>query len=188
MKIGVLVPGHAAERRRAAFASHGCDQVIEVSPAETAAKAVAVALDHLRAGDALVAFRLRDLFINIRDFVLLVDILERHHCALELIVERINTAHDRAVAALCSELVATENVLHRTKVRNGLEATIRSGQPIGRRRKLSTEDVAIIRSAIDSGDVTVREAARQFGVARGTLQRHLAELRAKNLNGSCNEA
>jgi DNA invertase Pin-like site-specific DNA recombinase len=155
--------------------------VIEVAPAETAAKAVAVALDQMKPGDSLVAFRLRDLFINVRDFVLLVDTLERRQCALELIVERINTGQDRAVAALCSELVATERVLHRTKVRDGLEATVRSGQTIGRRRKLTSEDVAVIRSAIDSGDITVREAARQFGVARGTLQRHLAELRAKSL-------
>ncbi len=177
MKIGVFVPGVASEHRQRALMGAGCSRVIEVGPSESSVRAVQAALDQLEPGDTLVAWRMRDLFLNVRDFVLLVDALERKRCFIQLIVEQLDTSRDRAAADLCSALIVTEQNLHRAKVRTGLEETIRAGQPIGRKRKLSQDDVTLIQTAISSGEITVREAARQFGVARATLQRHLSERR-----------
>ena len=184
MKIGVFVAGAADEQRRSALRAAGCDNLIEVSPSQTAVKAVQEALDRLVPGDFLVAWRMRDLFLNVRDFVILIDALERKRCFIQLIVEQLDTSRDRSAADLCSALIATEQRLHRAKVRDGLEGTIRSGQPIGRRRKLSRDDINLIQAALSAREVTVREAARQFGVARATLQRHLSERRAEALGAS----
>jgi DNA invertase Pin-like site-specific DNA recombinase len=66
-----------------------------------------------------------------------------------------------------------ERNLIRERTNAGLKAARARGRKGGRRRKLTGRDIKAIEAMMKTGELTVKEIARRFGVSTATLYRNV---------------
>src|SRR5271157_5387171 len=137
----------------------------------TARPQLEACLKSLREGDTFVVWRLDRLGRNLADLVRLIAELETRRIHFESLTEKIETGSPagKLVFHVFSALAEFERNLIRERTLAGLRAARARGRNGGRRRKIKTKDIQVIKALMNAGDLTVQDIADKFGVARSTL-------------------
>jgi DNA invertase Pin-like site-specific DNA recombinase len=167
--------------QRDALAAAGCERVFEdrASGARAERPGLRRALDHLRAGDTLVVWRLDRLGRSLKDLIARADQLRERGVGLRSLTEAIDTSSSggELVFHMFGALAQFERALIRERTRAGLEAARARGRLGGRRKALDARQRAHAVDLYRSKKHTVKEICQIVGVSRQTLYAYVAEAR-----------
>ena len=132
-------------------------------------------LEHLRAGDTVVVWKLDRLSRSLRDLLRLMEQLEARGAGFRSLTEAIDTTTPagRMMMQMVGAFAEYEREMVRERTRAGLEQARKEGRTGGRRPKLSAAQEQDIIDSVTSGRRTAAECARLFGVHRSTVSRLL---------------
>jgi DNA invertase Pin-like site-specific DNA recombinase len=133
-----------------------------------------------RDGDTLVVWRLDRLGRTMVDLIKLVTDLEGRGVGFRSLTESIDTTTPggKLIFHVFSALAEFERNLTRERTRAGLLAARARGRVGGRKRVMTDRDVAVAKTLLREGSLTVEEVAEQSGVSMATLYRYLPGGRA----------
>jgi len=163
--------------QRDALKQAGCNVVYE--EAASGKNAIRSELEQcrkaLRAGDTLVVWRLDRLGRSLPDLVQIVAELEKGGIGFESLTEKIETgsAAGKLVFHVFAALSEFERNLIRERTQAGLAAARARGRCGGRKPKLDDKQVREIKALLRDPDIQVADVARQYGVSRTTLYKHV---------------
>ena len=163
--------------QRDALKQAGCSVVYE--EAASGKNAIRPELEQcrkaLRAGDTLVVWRLDRLGRSLPDLVRVVAELEKDGIGFESLTEKIETgsAAGKLVFHVFAALSEFERNLIRERTQAGLAAARARGRCGGRKPKLDENQVREIKALLRDPDIQVADVARQYGVSRTTLYKHV---------------
>ena len=173
----VSTADQAPELQLDALAEAGCDRVWTDHATGTRADRpqLAAVLDHLRAGDTLVVWRLDRLARSLSDLLLIAKQLEERDVGLRSVREQIDTTTPggRLIFHVFGALAEFEADLVRERTHAGLAAARARGRTGGRRPSLSAAQTARARELYEAKELTVEEIAQALGVSRATIYRAL---------------
>ena len=129
----------------------------------------------LRAGDTLVVWRLDRLGRSLHDLVQIVADFEQQGIGFESLTEKIETgsAAGKLVFHVFAALSEFERNLIRERTQAGLAAARARGRAGGRKPKLDDRQKREIKALLRDPDIRVAEVARNYGVSRTTLYKHV---------------
>lgn len=159
--------------QRDALRAAGCVRVFVdhgVNGGTTRRRGLDRALSFLRRGDTLVVWKLDRLGRSLAHLVALVAELGRRGVHFRSLSDPIDTesAGGRLVLHIMAALAEFERSLNSERTRSGLAAAKRRGKKLGRRPKLTSEQIRRARSLIKKGE-SLQKVATRFSVARSTL-------------------
>jgi len=133
-------------------------------------------LDHARAGDTVVVWRLDRLGRSLRHLVDTITELEHRGVGFRSLSESIDTTTPggKLVFHIFAALAEFERDLIRERTRAGLEAARARGRNGGRPSVMTAEKLRVARELYEAREHTTAQIARVLGVSRATLYRHLA--------------
>lgn len=142
---------------------------------------LAALLDHLRPGDVLVTTKLDRLARSVSHLVELSADLAARGVDLVILDQGIDTTtpSGRLMFNLLASIAEFERDLIRDRTRAGLTAAAARGRKGGRPVVCTPETVEAARTLM-AGGMSVSAAARQLGVHRATLHRHLPTAHASS--------
>lgn len=143
-------------------------------------------LKALRAGDALVVWKLDRLGRDLRHLVNLVDDLTKRDIGLMVLAGEgasidTTTANGRLVFGIFAALAEFERALIVERTKAGLEAARARGRHGGRPFKMTTAKLRLARAAMGQPETKVADLCVELGITRQTLYRFVGpkgELRA----------
>lgn len=164
-----------------ALVKAGCDLFFEdagVAGSVKKREGLDAALSELKAGDAFVVWRLDRLGRSLQHLIEMVGDIDRRGAQFISLTENINTqsAGGRLIFHVLGALAEFERCLIRERTIAGQQAAKKRGQHIGRRRKLTVEQVRHAKAQIALGCENLTGMALLFGVDRSTLWRALRRL------------
>lgn len=138
-------------------------------------------LDHARAGDTIVIWRLDRLGRSMKHLLELIEDLEDRGISLVSLNEQIDTtsANGRLMLRMLASLAAFERDLLSERTRAGVLAARKQGRVGGRPRALSP-GAAEIATRMYQDDKTVTQIAADLKVSRATIYRHIATLESRS--------
>jgi DNA invertase Pin-like site-specific DNA recombinase len=165
------------DNQQAALAAAGCEQVFaeKVSGAHAQRPELKRLVDYIRAGDVIVVTRLDRLARNTRDLLDLAERLNDKRAGLRSLAEPwadTTSPAGKMLLIILAGIAEFERALIISRTAEGRTAALRRGVKFGPKFKLSTEQIALARAAIEGGQ-TVRETARALGIHTATLYRAL---------------
>ena len=167
-----------------ALTESGCRRVFEetASGANKARPQLKGALDFLRPGDTLVVWKLDRLARSLQQLIEAIELLNTRGCGFRSLTENIDTttAGGRLIFHVFGALAEFERGIIRERTLAGLEAARSRGRKGGRPKLLNGESLAAARALLRDGALTVREVAKQVGVAETTLYRYLPRPRVSS--------
>ena len=133
-----------------------------------------------RSGDTLVVWRLDRLGRTMVDLIKLVTDLEARGVGFRSLTENIDTttSSGKLIFHVFGALAEFERNLTRERTRAGLLAARARGRVGGRKRAMTERDIAVAKTLLREGSLTVEEVAEQTGVSMATLYRYLPGGRA----------
>ncbi len=136
---------------------------------------LAEALNHLRAGDTLVVWRLERLAHTLRELLTLAQQLQERHIALHALQEELDTStpNGHLQFQLFGILVEFERDLMRERVRTGLLAARARGRKGGRPRALTSDQLTRASALMRDRQLTIGEITARLGVSKSTLYKYL---------------
>jgi DNA invertase Pin-like site-specific DNA recombinase len=160
-----------------ALTANGCDRIWseKASGAKDDRAELAALLDHARQGDVFVCTKLDRVARSVPHLVGLGETLRSRGIDLVVIDQGIDTStpHGKLMFHMLAAIAEFERDLIRERTRAGLAAARARGRTGGRPVKCTPDKVAAARVLI-AGGVTITDAAKQLGLSRATLHRHLA--------------
>lgn len=137
-------------------------------------------LDHLRAGDTLVVWRLDRLGRSLRHLIATVNDLATAGVGFRSLTEGIDTTTPAGLLIfhVFGALAQFEAALISERTTAGLAAARARGRTGGRPRSMTPEKLAVARHMYDSRQHTLDAIATTIDVSRSTLYRHLADTNA----------
>lgn len=163
--------------QRDALKQAGCDVIYEekASGKNTSRPELDQCGKALRSGDTLVVWRLDRLGRSLPDLVKIVAGLENRGVHFESLTEKIETgsAAGKLQFHVFAALAEFERALIRERTQAGLAAARARGRAGGRKPKLDEKQVREIKALLRDPDIRVAEVARQYGVSRTTLYKHV---------------
>jgi len=138
-------------------------------------------LDHLRAGDVLVVWKLDRLSRSLKDLLHLLDQLNAKGAGFRSITEHIDTTTPagRMMLQMVGAFAEFEREMIRERTRAGLETARAQGRVGGRRPKLSPQQQAELIRGVEEERYSRAEAARLFQVHPATVTRLIAQQKIK---------
>src|SRR5215471_13815554 len=131
-------------------------------------------LQTLNAGDVLVVWKLDRLGRSLRDLIGLLDDLKTRGVVFRSLTEAIDTATPtgRAMWHMIGILAELERSLIHERTKAGRAAAVARGVKLGRKPKLSPQQVDHARKLLDQGEHP-RDVARLLKVSQRTIERAL---------------
>jgi DNA invertase Pin-like site-specific DNA recombinase len=158
----------------------GCEKIFtdQLSGATTKRPGLDEVLAALQTGDVLTVWRLDRLGRTMRHLVETVTDLAERGIGFQSLTEAMDTttAGGELLFHVMGALAQFERRLNAERSRAGIEAARRRGKHLGRKSKLTPEQIAHARTAIKSGEQSVTSMAKILRVHRITL--HYALKRA----------
>src|SRR5882762_10084687 len=155
-----------------ALKREGCEKIFtdKVSGAIRKRPELDMCLKKLNAGDVLVVWQLDRLGRSLRDLLTLLADLKGQGVKFKSLTESINTQTPtgRAMWQMVGVLAELERSLIQERTKAGREAAQRRGVKLGRKPKLSPQQVAHARKLIENGE-SPAHVAQLLKVARSTL-------------------
>ena len=165
--------------QRDALAEAGCERIFEdTAPGAGERPALRDAIDHLRAGDTLVVWRLDRLGRSLKDLIEKADTLRSQGIGLKSLKEAIDTdsSTGQLVFHIFGALAEFARAVIRERTKAGLASARARGRVGGRRKALDEEQR---RRAVDlyrSRKHTVKEIRELVGVSKSTLYAYVEEM------------
>jgi DNA invertase Pin-like site-specific DNA recombinase len=179
VKVGYIrvSTAHQKEDRQLDALRGECDRLVveKVSAGKQRPEFTAL-LDGLVEGDVLVVWDLDRAFRSLSDAVLVAERLKAAGVGFKVANNRAidtTTAEGELVFGIFAALAQYERKLINRRTAEGRRAAVARGVKLGRKPKLSAEQLRLARRLIDQGDETVASMARSLGVHRSTLGRRL---------------
>ena len=167
------------DAQRQALLAAGCDLVFEdtISGTTKSRSGLNQAMAALSSGDVLVVWKLDRLGRSMQHVVNTVLDLDKRGIGFRSLTEAIDLSSStgKLILSIFGWLAEVERDLTTERTKAGLAAAKRRGVQLGRKRKLTPNDVAHARQVIESGEQSVAGMARILKVGRNTLGRALAQ-------------
>jgi DNA invertase Pin-like site-specific DNA recombinase len=163
--------------QREALLAAGCETIFDdtISGSTKSRSGLDKAMAVLVPGDVLVVWKLDRLGRSMQHVVNTVLDLDRRGIGFRSLTEAIDltSSTGKLLLSVFGWLAEVERDLTTERTKAGLAAAKRRGVQLGRKRKLTGNDVAHARRMIESGEQTVAGMARILKVGRNTLGRAL---------------
>lgn len=170
-----------------ALAAAGCtDIVVDRTPGKAARQPqLAQLLVKLSEGDALVVWRLDRLARTQKRLITIIAVLGERGIAFRSLTEGFDTtrASGDHILEVITALARCERDLIIEQTRLGIVDARARGRHGGRRPVMTTDKEQLAQQMYDSGEWSIEEIARTFGVTRMTVYRHL-DYRTQSANGT----
>lgn len=155
----------------------GCEKVFKdtASGAKTDRAGLQDALDHLRAGDTLVVWRLDRLGRTLKQLIELINDFNSRGVGFRSLQENIDTTTSggKLVFHIFGALAEFEREVIRERTRAGLQAARARGRLGGRPRALDAKKTALARSLYENREHPIQDICDTLGISRGTLYKYL---------------
>ena len=169
-----------AELQVDALEKAGCDQVFQekFTGMRRERPELSQCLRMLRKDDVLVVWKLDRLARALKDLVEIVQDLHDREIGFKSLTESIDTTSSggRLVFHIFGALAEFEHDLIRERTMAGLQAARARGRKGGRKPSMSDDDVKKASAMLLDPNITKKEVAEHFGVARTTLNVSLNRL------------
>jgi len=166
-----------------ALRAAGCSKLFveKASGAKEDRLQLQAALDYLRAGDALVVWKLDRLARSMKQLIETVDQLKAREIGFRSLTEAIDTttAAGELFFHIFGALAQFERSIIRERTNAGLKAALARGRKGGRRPKVKPDDVRAALALLNDPKISVRSAAAKLGLSVSTLYRHAPGLRGR---------
>ena len=166
----------------------GCGRIFTdiASGARSDRTGLAQAFDYAREGDTLVVWRLDRLGRSLKDLIETVNNLGENNIGFQSLTEGFDTTTPggKLVFHIFGALAEFERKLLRERTMAGLAAARARGRQGGRKRKMTTRDIAMAATLMADQSNSPREIAKRFGVSKSTLYRRLAEANSRKTQDS----
>jgi len=163
--------------QRDALTAAGCERIFQdtVSGAKSERPGLTATLDYLRAGDALVVWRLDRLGRSLPHLLQTVSELEDRGVGFRSLQEAIDTTTSggRLVFQLFGALAEFERNIIRERTQAGLVAARARGRNGGRPTKLSPKKQELLFQLYDSREHSVADICAMVGISRSGLYKYL---------------
>ncbi|WP_394253498.1 recombinase family protein [Arthrobacter pityocampae] len=169
----------SADLQHAALSAVGCDRIFTdhgVSGARASRPELDKLLDHLRAGDEVVVWKLDRLGRNTRNLLALIDDLERRGVHFRSVTEGISTngPMGRAMLTVMSAFAQLERDQLAERTRAGMAAASRHGRKAGR-REITAEHLKVRRAhELKAQGLAPADIGKIIGASRATVYRYLS--------------
>ena len=178
MKIGyarVSTEEQGLNMQLQALKQAGCDKIYsdKVSGICPHKPGLEEALSFARDGDTLVVWRLDRLDRSLKELISFLERLEERGIQFVSLTDAIDTSSPggRLFFHMIGALAEFERNIIRERTKAGLQAARAAGKRLGRREKITQEQWATILPRIETGQMTLSEAARLLGVDKSTVSR-----------------
>ncbi len=165
-------------QQRAALRSAGCSRLFEekASGGRWDRPQLQRLLDHLRAGDVVVVWKLDRLSRSLKDLLHIMEKIGEAGAGFRSITEQIDTATPagRMMMQMVGAFAEFERAMIRERTSAGLAAARAEGRIGGRPKKLGDARRREIAEAVISGRKTAAQMARIFGISPPTVSRIIA--------------
>ena len=156
----------------------GCERIFtdEASGAKTQRPGLGEALSFVRAGDAVVVWRLDRFGRSLKDLVGRVEALREQGVGFRSLTEGIDTTSPtgKLVFHLFGALAEFERDLIRERTMAGLVSARARGRNGGRPRAMDEEKIRIASRLMRDPAISITEVCRAVGVSSATLYRYVA--------------
>jgi len=171
-----------------ALHSAGCEKVFteKASGAQRDRPELQAALDYLRAGDALVVWKLDRLARSVRQLVETAELLQKRGIGLKVLTQAIDTTSPggRLTFHLLAAIAEFERELTLERTQAGLAQARALGRRGGRKPAMGESEIRRAKAMLSDRSITVEEVARQMGVQPSTLYRHIPGGRSSLANAA----
>lgn len=161
-----------------ALKAAGCERIFTDKASGANAKRLELTkcLKALAAGDTLIVWKLDRLGRSLRDLIGLLDELKVREVAFQSLTEAIDTTTPtgRAMWQMVGILAELERSLIQERTKAGRAAAVSRGVKMGRKSKLTPQQIAHARKLIEQGEHH-DNVAKSLGVSRRTLYRRLED-------------
>lgn len=182
MKIGyarVSTQDQNEQLQLDALEKSGCSKVFvdKASGVKTDRPELAKCIEQLRAGDALVVWRLDRLGRSLKHLIEVVEGLKNRGVAFSSLNEGFDTGTNggKLIFSIFGALAEFERDLISERTRAGLAAARARGRSGGRPKKLTAKQVVMMRSMYESNQHSVADIAKQFGISRNAVYMYLKQ-------------
>ncbi|MEM6889182.1 MAG: recombinase family protein [Pseudomonadota bacterium] len=136
--------------------------------------------DRLMAGDTLVILDLDRAFRSAKDALTELDSLTERGIAIHIVSMQIDTStpHGKLLYTFISGLAEFERHLLSQRTKQGLAAARKRGRKLGRRPKMSDQQVRDAKARLQKPNTTLASVAQIYGVHPWTLKRSIRRLDA----------
>lgn len=155
----------------------GCNCIHEdrLSGAKAERPGLKSALDYVRAGDAIVVWRLDRLSRSLKDLIEMVALLESRGIGLKSLQESIDTctSSGKLIFHIFGALAEFERNLIRERTHAGLQAARARGRKGGRPKSLDSDKRALAVRLYDEKGHTVDQVCKMMGISKPTLYKYI---------------
>jgi len=147
----------------------------KVSGAKTERPELQKCLEYLRAGDTLVITKLDRLARSLKDLLEIINRLEAEEKNIIILDMGIDTstAQGKLVFQIFGAIAEFERALIRERTRAGLNSARARGRLGGRKLIMTPEKIETARKLLADESISPATVAKQLGISRATLYRHL---------------
>lgn len=155
----------------------GCERIFEekASGGKTDRPELTKLMDHLRAGDTLVIWKLDRLGRSLRHLIDLVEEFKNMGVELVSIQDRVDTGTPagKLTFSIFAALAEFERDIIRERTNAGLAAARARGKKGGRKKALDEKQVQMLRSLSKDKTLSVGSICTQLGVSKATYYNYL---------------
>ena len=155
----------------------GCCKIFteKISGAKADRPELKKCLEHLRAGDTLVIAKLDRLARSLKHLLEIVTGLEAEGKNIKILDMNIDTsnAQGKLVFSIFGAIAEFERTLIAERTKAGLEAARARGRLGGRKLKMTPDKIESARKLLSDKSVSPAAVAKQLGISRATLYKHL---------------
>ena len=166
----------------------GCEKIFTdtTSGSKSERPGLQDAMNHLRAGDTLVVWRLDRLGRTLKHLIAMITDLSEHHIGFKSLQENIDTTTSggKLIFHIFGALAEFEREIIKERTNAGLQAARARGR-FGGRRTIQSQDpkkIALARKLYADQSMTVQEICASLHIGRSTLYRYLQD--DKRVEGS----
>jgi DNA invertase Pin-like site-specific DNA recombinase len=151
----------------------GCEQLYTdtASGAKTEREGLQGALDHLRAEDTLIVWRLDRLGRTLKQLIELINDFNAREIGFKSLQENIDTTTSggKLVFHIFGALAEFERDIIRERTHAGLQAARSRGRVGGRPKALNPKKAALAKSLYESKEHSIKDICETLGISRATL-------------------
>lgn len=158
-----------------------CDRIFtdKISSAKDNRPGLTAALDHLRAGDTLIVWRLDRLGRSLKELLEIVEALSNRAIDFKSLTENLDTTTSggKLIFSIMGAIAEFERSLLKERTNAGLASARARGRKGGRPKSISNKKFEIACQLADSTQDSIKQICESLGISKGTYYRRLKELK-----------